>query len=96
MARADFPQDWPNLFHDLLAQLSHEAQQQQHQSLAKTRRVYLVLHNLLKVGSLQAPDWLCELVDSAGGKILGLENVLQKVDWVCIAFCAPLTMGGTT
>eukprot|EP00200_Dunaliella_tertiolecta_P006752 CAMPEP_0202339348 /NCGR_PEP_ID=MMETSP1126-20121109/1250_1 /ASSEMBLY_ACC=CAM_ASM_000457 /TAXON_ID=3047 /ORGANISM="Dunaliella tertiolecta, Strain CCMP1320" /LENGTH=1084 /DNA_ID=CAMNT_0048929889 /DNA_START=100 /DNA_END=3354 /DNA_ORIENTATION=- len=48
MARADFPQDWPNLFHDLLAQLSHEAQQQQHQSLAKTRRVYLVLHNLLK------------------------------------------------
>jgi len=66
MARVDFPQEWPSLFHELLSLLPSETpppspsvlssqqqqqqqQQQQPQYLARARRVYLVLHHLLKV-----------------------------------------------
>lgn len=47
IARSDYPRDWPSLFHDLLANLNTAGQSSSSSTLT-IRRVYLILHHIIK------------------------------------------------
>ncbi|KAG1675441.1 hypothetical protein FOA52_001739 [Chlamydomonas sp. UWO 241] len=47
VARNDYPREWPSLFHDLLANLDTSGQSSVSSTLT-VRRVYLILHHIIK------------------------------------------------
>ena len=48
VARNDYPREWPSLFHDLLSNLDAAASMAGSSGTLMVRRVYLVLHHVLK------------------------------------------------
>ena len=48
VARSDYPREWPSLFHDLLSNLDTAAAMPGSSGTLMVRRVYLVLHHVLK------------------------------------------------